>query len=265
MHRRYYCLWKYLQNISLTTVDSSLATSLLIAGGFVGALSCGAMDFYGRRLTLLCNNFLFLIGICLCSFFTTKASLFSGRVISGIGMGFSSVAVPVLLSEIATDLNRGVVTIMHQGLITLGILVGGLVPLGLVSDVTQGWRYCQALALFPAILGVLGQHFILESPKWLAGKGRVDDAIDVLKQLRSGNANEIQSEGEQLSDGAQTQLNAKPVSWADVFANPQPVIIGCILNFMQAFTGVNSVVMYSTTILGSPVLTTLFLQLAYSE
>lgn len=239
------------RDILLNTVDSSLATSLLIAGGFVGALLSGRpMDIYGRRVTLLYNDLLFIIGTSLCTFFATKGALFAGRVISGIGMGFSSVAVPVLLSEIATDQNRGVVTIMHQGLITLGILVGGLVPLGLVSNVAQGWRYCQALAFIPALLVFVGHRLIPESPKWLAGKGSVDEAIIVLKQLRGGAESHIESEGIDLSHEAQAQANAKPVSWADVFASPEPVIIGCVLNFMQAFTGVNSVVMYSTTIFG---------------
>lgn len=239
------------RDISLTTIDSSLATSLLIAGGFVGALLSGRpMDYYGRRLTLLYNNLLFIIGTSLCCFFATKGTLFAGRLISGVGMGFSSVAVPVLLSEIAEERNRGVVTIMHQGMITLGILVGGLVPLGFVSNVSQGWRYCQALAFIPALSVYGGQHLIPESPKWLIGKDRIDEAKVILKCLRGTSEHEMESEILTLKTEAQTQSSAKPVSWSEVFSNPEPVVIGCALNFMQAFTGVNSVVMYSTTIFG---------------
>ena len=40
-----------------------------------------------------------------------------------------------------------------------------------------------------------------------------------------------------LETEAQTQSSAKPVSWSEVFSNPEPVVIGCALNFMQAFTG----------------------------
>ena len=51
------------RDIPLTTVDSSLATSLLIAGGAIGALLSGRpMDNYGRRLTLLYNDLLFIVG-----------------------------------------------------------------------------------------------------------------------------------------------------------------------------------------------------------
>lgn len=239
------------RDIPLTTVDSSLATSLLIAGGAIGALLSGRpMDNYGRRLTLLYNDLLFIVGTSLCCFFTTKGTLFAGRLVSGIGMGFSSVAVPVLLSEIAEDRNRGVVTIMHQGMITLGILVGGLVPLGLVSNVSQGWRYCQGLAFVPALLVYVGQHLIPESPKWLIGSGRSDEATSILKSLRGISEYEIESEILTLSTEAEAQASAKPVSWSEIFSNPEPVVIGCALNFMQAFTGVNSVVMYSTTIFG---------------
>jgi sugar porter (SP) family MFS transporter len=171
-------------------------------------------------------------------------------MISGVGMGFSSVAVPVLLSEIAHEESRGVVTIMHQGLITLGILVGGLLPLGFVNNVDQGWRYCQGIALIPALIVLFGQRFIPESPKWLVGKGREDEATAVLRCIRDGTDESVEKEMDALVADVKVEADMKSVSWKEVFANPEPVIIGCALNFMQAFTGVNSVVMYSTTIFG---------------
>jgi hypothetical protein len=43
-------------------------------------------------------------------------------------------------------------------------------------------------------------------------------------------------------------IEDQPVSWSEVFACREAMIIGCGLLFFQAFTGINTVVFYSTTI-----------------
>jgi MFS family permease len=44
--------------------------------------------------------------------------------------------------------------------------------------------------------------------------------------------------------------NKEEVTWTELFANKQAVVIGCGLLFFQAMTGINSVTFYSTTIFG---------------
>ena len=49
---------------------------------------------------------------------------------------------------------------------------------------------------------------------------------------------------------AKTAERNTAVSWSEVFENRRGVFIGCMLMFIQAFTGINTVVFYSTTIFG---------------
>lgn len=62
-------------------------------------------------------------------------------MIVGFGVGIASTISPVLLSEIATDDNRGTITTLCQVQVTLAIFVAAIVAFGFVSSVTNGWQY----------------------------------------------------------------------------------------------------------------------------
>lgn len=44
--------------------------------------------------------------------------LFAGRLVTGLGVGVTSVVAPVLLSEVASPATRGFVTTLHQVCVT---------------------------------------------------------------------------------------------------------------------------------------------------
>ena len=72
------------------------------------------------------NNGFFIVG-SLMSVASSYSGLFMlGRLLVGFGVGLESIVVPVLLSEMASDHNRGKLTTLHQLLLTIGILFSGL-------------------------------------------------------------------------------------------------------------------------------------------
>eukprot|EP01039_Chlorochromonas_danica_P012964 gene12964-14947_t len=76
-------------------------------------------------------------------------------------------------------------------------------------------------------------------------------AQDTLRRLRNENwdvdaeFHALVAENQKQSRGAGDD---QPVSWSEVFACREAMFIGCGLLFFQAFTGINTVVFYSTTI-----------------
>ena len=100
--------------LELTELDAQLATSLTVLGAWFGSLFASKpAGLYGRRYTLLANTLFFFIGTALSSsgdFY----SLFIGRFIVGIGVGVASSVAPTLLSEIASDDTKGVITTLCQ-------------------------------------------------------------------------------------------------------------------------------------------------------
>lgn len=105
---------------------------------------------YGRKLTLLGNNIFFILGSILAAV-GTLPTLFVGRFIAGLGVGVTSVVPPVLLNEIATSSSRGIITTIHQLMLTLAIFMVNILGFGLVTYVQHGWQYVQALAIVPSL------------------------------------------------------------------------------------------------------------------
>ena len=103
------------------------------------------------------NNITFLVGGLLCCF-SNQWTLFMGRLLAGFGVGFESVIVPVLLSEMATAATRGTITTLHQLQVTFGIFACGIVGYGFVTYVNHGWVYIQVkCCVFHAVkLKVIG-------------------------------------------------------------------------------------------------------------
>jgi len=141
------------------------------------------------------------------------------------------------------------ITTLHQVLLTLAILVAGLLGFGLVTYVSHGWQYMLAFAAVPCLIMIAFSSQVPESPKWLIKKGRVEEAVAILKSLRPEGHDSMAEADAIVEDGRGDTASAN-VSWAEVMMYKGPVIIGCLLTFFQAFTGINSVVYYSTTIFG---------------
>jgi len=249
------------RDLNLTTVQASLATSLVVLGAWVGSLVASyPSELYGRRWALFWNNAFFIVGALLCAS-GDLTSLFFGRLISGIGVGASSVLAPVMLAELAAEENRGVITTLHQVALTFAILIAALVGYGLVTYVMHGWQYTVALAVVPSLVMILGAPWIPESPKWLLAKGRREEAVVVLTRLRPV-GHDVEAEIEVISKDAgvggeggdaeegDSGGGKKEATWKEVFRYRRAMIIGCGLMFFQAMTGINTVVFYSTTIFG---------------
>lgn len=234
-------------DISLTVLEVGLATSLVTLGGLTGCLlAMKPAEEWGRRPTLLCNTMVYTLGALL-SAISSKTALFIGRFISGVAVGVTSALAPTLLSEISADSYRGTITTIHQVNVTFAILAASLIGYGFVNNVKGGWRYVQAFETIPCVIMLLGFRFVPESPKWLLSVGKTDEAMEALRYLRH-EGDDINAEAEAMREDSKSSVQDATVSWKEVMVNKRGVTIACLLMFIQAFTGINSVVFYSTTI-----------------
>lgn len=235
-------------NINLSDIELQLTTALTILGAWGGSLMGNIpADLYGRKMALIYNSAIFAVGVTLSSI-GELYSLFIGRFIVGIAVGIASTISPILLSEIASNINRGTITTMCQLFITIAIFLTAIIGYGCVTYLNRGWQYVQAIGIFPTLIFLVFQYKVPESPKWLLLKSRRDEAIKTLIYLRDeSDNNAINKEIEEIisSNGS-----SREVTWSEVLSDMKPLTVGIGLMFFQAMTGINTVIFYSSTIFG---------------
>ncbi len=233
--------------LALSPTMQGIVVAIVLAGAAIGAAVAGALsDRLGRRRVILAAALLFVLGAVLSALAAGVTALLIGRFFVGLAIGIASMLTPLYLAEIAPARDRGAVVSLNQLCITIGILVSYLVGFALATA-PLGWRWMLGIGALPGIILAIGMMILPESPRWLAGHGRMEDAGAVLRRLR-GNADvteeltalrtDIAREGRQLAGGGEL-FSARM---------RRPLAIGIGLAMFQQITGINTVIYFAPTI-----------------
>ncbi|ORY80774.1 hexose transport-related protein [Leucosporidium creatinivorum] len=164
--------------------------SLLGVGGWVGSLLNGyACDALSRRWALFAGGIVVLIGTALTTAAQNPDWFFSGRFFIGAGVGALSASIPLYNSEIAPPQLRGTIVSIQQMAIVSGIMISFWLGYGTnyISNTNSvSWRLCLAIQGVPALLlCFLCVFYLPYTPRWLAGQGRFDEAVESLAWIRN--------------------------------------------------------------------------------
>ncbi|KIP07751.1 hypothetical protein PHLGIDRAFT_105227 [Phlebiopsis gigantea 11061_1 CR5-6] len=170
---------------------SSNVVSVLQAGAFFGALGSAPISSYiGRKYTLFAFSVLFSIGAVLQTIAGGSRGIgyiYGGRVVAGVGIGAISAVAPAFVSECSPKEVRGRITGMFQIMVAVGVMLSYWINLGVSLHIKTGfnvWRIPLGIQLVPAGMMAIGLLTVKESPRWLASKGRDDEALRNLAYLR---------------------------------------------------------------------------------
>lgn len=87
----------------------------MFIGASLGCIVIGKLsDAIGRKKSMLICDLIFLLGSCLCAFSPFYWTLVIGRFVVGIGVGFASLLIPLLMAEISPLKTRGTFGLMSQ-------------------------------------------------------------------------------------------------------------------------------------------------------
>ncbi|TFK67311.1 general substrate transporter [Pluteus cervinus] len=246
-----------------SVVRAGLIVSLLSIGTLVGALAGAPLaDFLGRRYAMVVDCIIFCIGVIIQISSTTSWVQFAiGRLISGLGVGALSCAVPMYQAETAPPELRGTLTATYQLFITFGILVAYCISIGTRNIPSGGsWRTVVGIGfLWPVLLSV-GILFMPESPRWLAAHHRNKEAQHSLARSAGVPIDQeetdvyVQNELDEIVKSVQSQ-NQTRATWTDCFRPPRKILyrtcLGITLQSFQQLTGANYFFYYGATIFSS--------------
>ncbi|KAJ2612873.1 hypothetical protein H4S08_002497, partial [Coemansia sp. RSA 1365] len=233
---------------------SSTQQEFIVAGTTLGAIVGGLFsgyfaDRWGRRIITLISSLVFIFGALLMTFSTGYAMLVGGRVVVGLGVGAASMVVPIYIGELAPKELRGRLVTLNVLAITGGQLIAYLVTWAL-ADVHNGWKWAFAISAFPAAVQLCCLPWLPESPRVLLQRGQDEKARKILWRIYGTKIAEsiVDDELESIHRSMRTE-NA--TSYRDLLrkTNLKPLIVACVLQLMQQFSGFNTAIYYSSTIL----------------
>jgi len=240
--------------LGLSDLQLGVVISSLVFAAAVGALIGGKIsDAIGRRTTIIVLAVLFFVGVLVAVFSPGFAILVAGRIILGLAVGGASTVVPVFLAELAPFEIRGSITGRNELAIVSGqfaAFVVNYILFATLGHVTGIWRIMFGVCALPAIALFFGMLRMPESPRWLVEKGRDDEALAVLKTVRS--EDRALAELRQVETVREEEKGDNQMSFAAVFSNRwlrRIVLVGIGVSVTQQLTGINSIMYYGSRVL----------------
>ncbi|MET0291377.1 MAG: MFS transporter [Steroidobacteraceae bacterium] len=212
----------------LTPVETGALISAGYAAQFVGALVFGTVaERFGRLPVVKWLVVMMSVLAVACSMAGSYSQLVVFRALQGLAIGGALPVAICYINEIAPTATRGRFFGTFQFLMTSGFGLANLMSYVLIPSF--GWRIMFAIGALP-LLVLPFTRGLPESPRWLAGRARVDDASDSLLRLGAGSLPAVEAR-------SPTPGGGEKVPFALLFA-PEvraTFVIAALLWFLTSF------------------------------
>ena len=244
------------EHFNLSAALKGWVVGSALLGCFVGAIIAGPLSIkIGRKWSLIISALLFTLsayGSGLPEMFPQSVSmLVFFRILGGLGIGVASMNAPMYIAEIAPSNIRGRMVTYYQLAIVIGFFIVFLATYYIGNNLTQteniafGWRRMFWSELIPSGLFLVLLFFVPKSPRWLALKGKDDEALVVLEKINEADIAskellQIKQSLNQVDAGVKVSYFSKAILAI--------IAIGTVLSMLQQFTGINAVMYYGADI-----------------
>ena len=236
-------LWGLSDALHGFVMGSALYGTVLgaIVGGWIA-------DKLGRKRTLQAMGVLYVISAIGCAFAGNVGLFIAARFLGGLGIGISTVASPLYISEIAPPAYRGRLAGMFQFNIVFGIVVA-FASNAIIAKIggENAWRWMLGIAAIPSLIYAVMCLSLPESPRWLiARKNDRAAGLAVLKLIEpekseaqlSAHADEIQAANRTEKTGSRF--------WS--LRLQKPILLAFLVAFFNQLSGINAILYFAPRI-----------------
>lgn len=231
-------------SFTLSTQMEETVVSVVLVGSMLGAVIGGSLaDLFGRRVILVSGGVVFVLGSIFAPLSPGVGVLIASRLLLGLAIGFTSVTAPVYVSELAPPQSRGKMIGLYQFALTLGLALADLVGYWLASS--HAWRLMFGLGALPQCLFLVLVLTVPESPRWLVGQGRANEAETILRTYTDETETQVS-----LNEIRRSLIVNAERHWRALLSPGARWALFIALGFtvLQQVTGINTVFYYGPQI-----------------
>ncbi|MEO9476219.1 MAG: sugar porter family MFS transporter [Cyclobacteriaceae bacterium] len=223
--------------------------SMALWGTVVGALIAGIpTDKLGRKKTLIWIGVFYFVSALGSALAPDPYTFSFFRFVGGLGVGVSSIAAPIYISEISSASNRGRLGIFYQFNIVFGILIA-FISNYLLDGVggVHDWRIMLGVEAVPALVYTLLVLNVPNSPRWLVlHQNNIAKAKVVLTGLSNS-----QPEAEKLFTAIEEDHERTKGDTSTLFDKKykKPLVLAFLIAFFNQLSGINFILYYAPEIL----------------
>ncbi|ODV83860.1 hypothetical protein CANARDRAFT_29591 [[Candida] arabinofermentans NRRL YB-2248] len=213
-------------------------------------------DRFGRKVIIFITSCFVWLGAIVASSAKNDASYIVGRILIGCSFA-TNYAANLYINEVAYPIHRGRFSAAYHSMFDLGAVLVSWVVFGTRSiNSNVAWRI--PLALQVALPVILLPILILspESPRWLASKGKIEEAKEILMKYHANYEPEyiplVELEMAEIINSLEIQKINNQNTWKCLFETPgnrKRVFIGSFTCLSSAWSGNAIVLNYFTTVL----------------
>ncbi len=200
----------------LDSVQAQFINSANVAGLFFGALLAGWLaDRMGRKAVFQITLLVYSVFTGLSALAGSVAVLMLLRFLAGFGLGGELPVASTIVSEFAPAKRRGTIVVLLESFWAYGSVLAALI--GYLVIPNFGWRAALLIGALPAFYIFILRRHLPESPRFLASKGRHEEAAAVVQAVAKESGVDVPAEN--LSPDV--QVKAAPTQStrvADLFA-----------------------------------------------
>ena len=225
-----------------------IAMASALYGTVIGSMFGGwPTDKFGRKPTLIFIGVLYLVGAVWSALATDVYSFILARAIGGLGIGASTIAAPLYISEIAPPARRGFLTGMFQFNIVFGILIAFLSNALLAGLGENAWRWMLGVAAFPSVVYMVCCFLIPESPRWLLTiGGQPEQGMQVLRVIEpEATDSAVEAKALEITSAA------VPKSGSANFWTKElrvPIMLAFLIAVFNQLSGINAILYFAPRI-----------------
>ena len=227
-----------------------LAMGAALYGTVLGSL-CGGWptDRFGRKPTLLFIGVLYVLSAFGCAFASGVGVFILARVLGGLGIGISTVAAPLYISEIAPPAYRGRLAGMFQFNIVFGIVVS-FASNAIIARIggEDAWRWMLGIAAVPSVIYAAMCFGLPESPRWLIGrKGDRAAGLNVLQLIEPAlPLAKLEAHADEIAAAVRAEETTASQFWT--WRLRVPILLAFLVAFFNQLSGINAVLYFAPRI-----------------